>query len=140
MVFLLEPNRLELRVAGGGRAAAGRGGRHARPQPTRHLARLRAARKAAPVIVADYAAERRFTVPRRYLEAGLTSALAVPLSDRGRTIGVARRSARASAQRFGDDEVRFLESLANLLADAACSARSRRRRSTTRSGSRASAS
>ncbi|HJV95491.1 MAG TPA: ATP-binding protein, partial [Albitalea sp.] len=62
-----------------------------------------------------YRNERRFNVPRSYLEAGLVSALAVPLSDRGRTVGaLAVRSTQA--QRFGDDEIRFLESLSNLLA------------------------
>jgi PAS domain S-box-containing protein len=67
-----------------------------------------------PVIVPDCRNERRFVVPQAYLDAGLTSALAVPLSDRGRTIGTLAVLSR-SAQKFGDDEVRFLESLANLL-------------------------
>jgi signal transduction histidine kinase/ActR/RegA family two-component response regulator len=51
----------------------------------------------------------------RFVEAGLESVLAVPLFDRGRVIGaLAVLSSRPD--RFGDDEVRFLESLANLLA------------------------
>jgi signal transduction histidine kinase/ActR/RegA family two-component response regulator len=54
-------------------------------------------------------------VPPAYLEAGLASAMAVPLLDRGRSIGVLVARSRG-AQRFGDDELRFLESLANLLA------------------------
>lgn len=45
----------------------------------------------------------------------LPSALAVPLSDRGRTVG-AVAVASATPQRFGADEQRFLESLASLLA------------------------
>ncbi len=52
-----------------------------------------------------------------YLEAGLTSAVAVPLSDLGRTIGVLAIRSR-QARDFGDDEVRFVESLANLLASS----------------------
>lgn len=68
-----------------------------------------------PVVVADYRSERRFTVPQAYLDAGLVSALAVPLSDRGRTIGALTVRSHAP-KRFGDDELRFLESVSNLLA------------------------
>lgn len=68
-----------------------------------------------PVVIEDYRTETRFAVPASYLERGLTSALAVPLSDRGRGVGVL--AVRSVQQRsFGEDEVRFLESLANLLA------------------------
>jgi signal transduction histidine kinase len=68
-----------------------------------------------PVTVDDYRQERRFTVPQACIDAGLVSALAVPLSDRGRHTGVlVVRSFERS--RFGDDEVRFLESVSNLLA------------------------
>ena len=68
-----------------------------------------------PVSVADYRDERRFTVPASCVAAGLVSALAVPLSDRGRHIGVLAVRSR-EPMRFGDDEVRFLASLSNLLA------------------------
>ena len=68
-----------------------------------------------PVNVADYRSEQRFTVPQAYLDAGLVSALAVPLSERGRHIGTLTVRSR-EPMRFGDDEVRFLESLSNLLA------------------------
>jgi signal transduction histidine kinase len=68
-----------------------------------------------PVVVPDYRSEQRFKVPQSYLDAGLISGIAVPLSDRGRTVGaLAVRTRRA--QNFGDDELRFLEGLANLLA------------------------
>ena len=43
------------------------------------------------------------------------SALAVPLSDRGRVIGMLSVRSK-EARRFGDEEIRFLESLASLLA------------------------
>jgi PAS domain S-box-containing protein len=68
-----------------------------------------------PVNVADYRTERRFAVPPSYLAAGLVSALAVPLSDRGRIVG-ALTVCSLEPRRFGDDELRFLESLSNLLA------------------------
>ena len=71
--------------------------------------------QAQPVIIEDYATERRFVVPRSYLDAGLTSALSVPLSDRGRIIGALTARSR-EPKRFGEDERRFIESLANLLA------------------------
>jgi PAS domain S-box-containing protein len=70
-----------------------------------------------PVIVEDYRQEQRFAVPREILDAGFVSAIAVPLSDRGRTIGVLTVRSR-KAQRFGDDEVNFLQSLSNLLASS----------------------
>ena len=77
----------------------------------------------APVRVVDYRSEQRFAVPVACLDAGFTSALAVPLSDRGRCVGalvVHSRTLRA----FGDDELRFLESLSNLLATSLQRARS----------------
>ena len=73
------------------------------------------ASRAEPLVVADYRHETRFTVPPLYLDSGLASALAVPLSDRGRVIGIL--SARANeVDRFGVEELRFLESLSRLLA------------------------
>lgn len=68
-----------------------------------------------PLRVDDFRTEQRFTVPPGWLDAGLTSGLCVPLSDRGRTIGALAVRAR-EGRRFGDDEERFLVSLANLLA------------------------
>ena len=68
-----------------------------------------------PVIVDDYRSERRFEIPPAYLAAGLASGLAVPLTDRGKVIGVLTVRSR-EAKRFGDDELRFLQSMSNLLA------------------------
>ena len=113
VVFLLEPNRLEFRIAGGtgllpGEAEGMRVANRPDTPPGFVLAQAR------PVIIGDYPSERRFTVPQSYLDAGLTSALAVPLSDRGRVVGVL--TARSHTPKaFGDDEVHFLESLATLL-------------------------
>ncbi|HJV60750.1 MAG TPA: PAS domain S-box protein [Albitalea sp.] len=114
MVFLLESNRLEFRVASGVGAVPGEeiGARVPNRPDTPPGFVLAHAR---PVIIPDYREETRFKVPQRYLDAGLTSALAVPLSDRGRIIGALTVRSR-TPQRFGDDEVRFLESLSSLLA------------------------
>jgi signal transduction histidine kinase len=67
-----------------------------------------------PVVVADYASETRFKPPSAYIQHGLVSALGVPLMDKGRVVGALTVRSR-EAMRFGEDETRFLESLANLL-------------------------
>jgi PAS domain S-box-containing protein len=114
MIFLLEPNQLEFRIAAGtgllpSEAIGSRIPNRPDTPPGFVFAQGR------PVVVPDYRQEQRYTVPKAYLDAGLVSAMAVPLSDRGQLVGaLAVRSTQP--QRFGDDEVRFLESLANLLA------------------------
>jgi PAS domain S-box-containing protein len=67
-----------------------------------------------PVIVADWHAEQRLAAPPGWTQAGVASALLVPLSDRGRQIGVIEILS-TQRSRFGDDEVRFIESLSSLL-------------------------
>jgi PAS domain S-box-containing protein len=57
----------------------------------------------------------RFALPAHCVAAGVQAMFAVPLSDRGRTIGAVAVCSR-QALRFGDDEQRFLEALSNLLA------------------------
>ena len=114
VVFLLEPNRLEFRVASGVGLLPG----EARAEPVANRPDTPPGfvlAEAKPVVVDDYASERRFCVPQAYLDAGLASGLAVPLSDRGRTVGALTVRSR-QPQRFGEDEVRFLESLSSLLA------------------------
>lgn len=113
LVFLLERDRQAFRVASGVGliASEGLGARipnRADTPPGFVLAQAR------PVVIEDYRSEHRFVVPAAYCEAGLVSALAVPLSDRGRIIGTLAVRSR-TPQRFGDDEQHFLESLANLL-------------------------
>jgi PAS domain S-box-containing protein len=116
MVYLLEPNRLEFRVASGvGLVEDEQVGTRVPNRPDTPPGFLYA--EGRPVVVPDYREERRFQVPASYVQAGLVSALAAPLSDRGRTIGALTVRSRR-AQRFGDDEVRFVESLANLLASS----------------------
>ena len=114
LVFLLEADRLHFRVASAVGALQGEGLGSLvvnRPQtpPGFVLAEGQA------VIVEDYRSERRFEVPPAYLEAGLASGLAVPLMDRGKVIGALTVRSRV-AKRFGEDELRFLQSLSNLLA------------------------
>jgi PAS domain S-box-containing protein len=114
MVLLLESNRLDFRVASGvglvpGEEIGMRIASHANTPPGFVYA------EGQPVAVPDYSKERRFAVPQAYLDAGLVSALAVPFYDRGRFIGVLTVRSR-QAKRFGDEELRFLESLSNLLA------------------------
>jgi len=114
VVFLLLPNRLEFRVASGLGLLEGETVGHLVPNrpdtpPGFVLAEGR------PVVVSDYREESRFAVPQAYLDAGLVQGLAVPLSDRGRIIGTLTVRTRREA-RFGDDELRFMESLSSLLA------------------------
>ncbi len=113
-VYLLDADRLAFHIAGGvGLPPGEEAGTHlpnrADTPPGYVLA------QGVPVRVEDYRSETRFMVPPHWLEAGLTSGLVVPLSDRGRTIGALAVRTRKT-RRFGDDEERFLVSLANLLA------------------------
>ncbi|MDM0118310.1 PAS domain S-box protein [Variovorax arabinosiphilus] len=102
MVLLLEPDGLTFRIA------AGTG-----------LTADKCAGQAVPVEVVELAT--RVVATGGTARAGPCSGadtghlLAVPLSDRGRTIG-ALAVRCASLQHLGDDELRFLDSLASLLA------------------------
>ena len=116
MVYLLEPNLLELRVAGVAGVMPGEAlGQRIANRPDTSLGFVLAAGRS--VVVEDYRRETRFRVPHDYLDAGLTGAVGVPMSDRGRIIGILVVRTRGE-RRFGDDEVRFLESLANLLTSS----------------------
>jgi PAS domain S-box-containing protein len=113
-VFLLDGDRTALRVASGVGAVAGEEiGARILYLPDRSPGLVLS--QGQPLTVPDYRSEQRFVVPQAYLDAGLISALAVPVSDRGRTIGVLAVSSRLP-RKFGDDELRFLESAASLLA------------------------
>jgi hypothetical protein len=116
IVYLLEKDQRELRVASVvGSVAGERPGDTVAHRPDTSLGLVLS--EGRSINVPDYRRETRFSVPQAYLDEGLTSALAVPLSDRGRTVGVL--AVRSREQRdFGDDEVRFLESLGNLLASS----------------------
>ena len=113
IVFLIEPGRTALRVAGGVGLLD--------DEPVGALVSSQAdspqgfvLAQGGPVVVEDYGTETRFAVPESYRRAGLVSALAVPLSDRGRPVGTLAVRSR-QPRRFGDAELRFLESVANLL-------------------------
>ena len=114
MVFLLDSDRVAFRVASGVGMVPGEGlGARVPNRPDTPPGYVLA--QGRPVVIEDYHTEQRFVAPQAYLDAGLTSALAVPLSDRGRIIGTLTARSR-EATRFGDDEVRFMESLSNLLS------------------------
>ena len=113
-VLLLEPNGLELRIASGvglleGETLGGLLPNRSNTLPGFVLAQGR------PVTIHDYHTERRFTVPPAYLAGGLRSGLVVPLSNRGGVIGVVTVQSQ-QPRVFVEDDVRFLESLSNLLA------------------------
>ena len=113
-VYLLEPDRLAFRVVSGIGLAGGESIGSVVPNDPGSTVGFVLAEGSA-IRVDDYRTETRFNARPSTLAAGLTSALAVPLSDRGRVIGALVVRSR-EAKRFGDDEVRFLESLSNLLA------------------------
>ncbi|MGD9831530.1 MAG: ATP-binding protein [Piscinibacter sp.] len=113
-VFLLQANRLDFRVAACAAPAPGEGAGDNVPNRPDTLPGYVLA-QAMPVRCDDLARETRFTVPPSWLHSGAASALAVPLHDRGRIVGAIAVRARTPA-RFGDDELRFLDSLASLLA------------------------
>ncbi|HEX6704841.1 MAG TPA: PAS domain S-box protein [Albitalea sp.] len=114
LVFLLDSDRLQFRVASGvGLMADEAVGSRVPNRPDTPPGFV--LDQGTPVMVADYRSEQRFAVPKSHLDGGWTSALSVPLSDRGRSIGALTVRSR-EAKRFGTDEIRFLESLSNLLA------------------------
>ncbi|MFG6465792.1 PAS domain S-box protein [Roseateles sp. BYS87W] len=113
-VMLLEPDRQQLRlVSRYGEFASMPVGRCLPVQGASAAGYVLA--HGQPLLVPDLAQERRFEVPQAELDAGMVNLLAVPLSDRGRTTGVMCVRSRVAAQ-FGEEETRFLQSLADLLA------------------------
>ena len=114
VVLLLEPNRLEFRVHAGVGLIEGEAlGNHVPNLPDTPAGFV--LEQGRPVVVANYRDEVRFCVPRAYFDAGLASGLSVPLLDRGAAIGVLKVRSR-EPRLFDADEIRFLESLSNLLA------------------------
>ena len=75
------------------------------------------------LVLPDYRQERRFVLPPYLVEADLTCGVVIPLTDRGRTFGTLTVHSQHS-QAFGEDELRFLESLCSLLATTLQRARS----------------
>ncbi len=113
-VWLLLPGRRELRLAAFSGAVAGEAPGCTLPNDSGSLAGLVVAH-ATSLLVEDGAAERRFAGAAAGADAGLRSAAAAPLSDRGQPFGALVVRAREPGH-FGADEMRFVESLAHLLA------------------------
>ena len=116
VVYLLEPNRLEFRVRGGVGLLPEEGIGALIPNE-RSTSLGYVISQGRPVIVDDYRREQRFVVPANFVSADLRSGLTVPISDRGRVIGALAVRTR-EPRSFGDEELRFVESLANLLASS----------------------
>ncbi|MEO7338008.1 MAG: PAS domain S-box protein [Caldimonas sp.] len=114
IVYLLEPDRLSFRVSAGVGMVGGESIGALIPSHADTPAGYMLG-QGSPLIVDDFRSEHRFTTPAAYLEAGLRSGLSVPLTDRGRTIGVLAVCTH-EIRHFDDDATRFLESLSNLLA------------------------
>jgi PAS domain S-box-containing protein len=99
-VGLLPGDRLGMRVTGG-----------AQSLPGQVLQGNRA------MIIPDPQDAAAPALPAHCSAAGMQAMLAVPLTDRGRPIGALAVCSRR-AQHFGTDELRFVESLSNLLASS----------------------
>jgi PAS domain S-box-containing protein len=112
MLFLLDGNGLDFRLASGVGLLHGDAIGMAVPnQPDTLPGHV--LRQGRAVVISDDDAG--FTLPDNCRAAGMQAMLAVPLSDRGRAIGLLVVCSKL-AQRFGADELHFLESLSNLLA------------------------
>ena len=112
-VYLLQANRLDFRVAACHGATAGvQPGDHVPNRPETLPGFVLS--QGMPVRSGDLAAETRFTVPAAWQRSGAASAMAVPLIDHGRIVG-ALAVLCSAPERFGDDELRFLDALASLL-------------------------
>ena len=74
-------------------------------------------REGGPVVVDDLATETRFTGPSLLVEHGVRSGISVVIGDAGHPAGVLGAHS-ASLHRFTDDDVAFVQSVANLLAQA----------------------
>jgi PAS domain S-box-containing protein len=116
VLYRLETSRLELRtVATAGEAALLAEGA---PMPNRRdTLHGYALMHDKPTVVTDWAQEKRFPVPEACRQHGIVSSIVVPLSDRGRAIGLLAVHARKPLP-CGDDEMHFLQSLCNLLSSS----------------------
>ena len=114
VVYLLDPTGTRFDVVSGGGPLGRDVVGQARPNRRDTLPGLVLA-LGAPVLSKSLREETRFDVMQRFMDAGISSVLAVPLFDRGRVVG-ALAALSTRVDRFADDEARFLQSLANLLA------------------------
>lgn len=112
MLHLLDPGRTLLRLAGGVGLGAGEvlgASETWRADSPEGLVLT----SAHPLMVEDLRQEQRFPVEHA-LRLGRLSLLSVPVSDRGKVVG-ALTVWSGLDRRFGDAELRFMESVANLL-------------------------
>lgn len=72
----------------------------------------------APVIVEDLRAEKRFSGPPLLTDHDVCSGMSVPIEGRGRPFGVLGAHTRR-LRRFTEDDVNFLQAVANVLAQGA---------------------
>ncbi|HEX6158767.1 MAG TPA: PAS domain S-box protein, partial [Thermoanaerobaculia bacterium] len=70
-----------------------------------------------PVVVDDYRVETRFDVRKKTSDAGILSGAMVPIVGATRTFGVLSAQSRA-VRRFTEPDVRFLQTVATMLAEA----------------------
>jgi PAS domain S-box-containing protein len=113
-VYLLSANQLELRSVSHSSLRAGPADRLVYANRPDTLIGYVVAHR-SPLIVTNFARERRFEVPARLLDAGAKCGVAVPVIDRGKGIGVLAAWTN-QPRTFGDDDVAFLEALATLLS------------------------
>ncbi len=114
-VWMLEANRLEFRAAATFGADPMAQAVAAGPVPNRPDTLLGfSVASGSALIVSSFARENRFNVAPALRQGALQCALAVPMFDAGRTLGVFV-AASAKAGRFGEDEKNFAEALANLI-------------------------
>ncbi len=114
VVFLVEPSHLALLVVSAFGLSGGR-------IPGDHVPNLAdgpvgfVVAQRSVVVVPDWTCEVRFSVPAGVLGEGLKSGLGVPLFDQGRVVGVLSVGS-TQPNYFGQDEVRFLQAVASVLA------------------------
>ena len=114
VVCLLSEGGREFVVAGGHRMPPGQAiGRRVPNEPTTLPGYLVACPQ--PLLLPDYQKEQRFALPACLLEAGLLSGIVAPLLDRGRVFGTLAIHSRR-LDRFGADEIRFVESHCGVVA------------------------
>lgn len=114
LVYLLEPNHLELRIVSTfGQTAGLNPGEFVANRVDVPAGFVLAGRR--PVVVPDWSRENRFTAPSVVLQLGLKSGLGVPLFDRGEAVGVLSVGS-TQTNHFGAGEQEFLEAVASVLA------------------------
>ena len=116
LVFRLSPDASELFCAAFAGVPHDLGARLTIPNDPRYFAGYLVAARGA-VTTTDARAETRYEVPAEVARLGFLSVAGVPLFDRDRVIGVLTVRGRHPRE-FTDDDVNFLQAIANILATA----------------------